>query len=434
MWKKERAIMKKIRNYFAIFIITVFAAVSFTGCGGASKKDVKKQCFDFLPDITIGELLDNTHKDAYRESTAPPLWGEEDDKIEFDGENIYDGTKLFITFSEVTDDGFKIDSFHIGSVDAETSEDEFKEYILKCYKQYKGEESEGNDNNADKDEQESDSEKSETKTTTAAKTTKAPDQISLDTPVVSDFVNVTVPGGNGVTIRAEWEPVENAYGYEMQIVTTSTFDGSSSNLEITYDTFYETGGSMPFGVSLRVRAFMEMNGQKVYSDWSNEVSVDDIHDAPMADYDDEAYPIEFIGMSVYDMIDILGEPDMIENGYMGMGGNDKAYIYNNGDCALITLLSYVDTSDTFDPSTHINYIMVNDGALNEYIETGMTYNEIDQYYSLSELSYMDIDGAYSATAEFMYNGLNCVLLVSNYDGNKNSPFDSLLLFCPSIQN
>ena len=282
-----------------IIVIGIVVCFILGSLPSFDKKDLQKQYFKFVPDITIGELLNETHQDAYGDKDGePPLWGETpnddgDYTIDFDGENIYDGTHLFIEFSEGSEKYPKIESYHIGTPKTETTYEEFEEYIKKVYKQYKGEQNDEASSTVPQTESTAlKSETTTTKATTTAKvTTTVPEKtepvtepennlnpMNLNAPVVSDFVDATSGMGDGITIRADWTPVENAYGYEMQIITTSLLNGSSSELKVVYDTFYETGGSMSFGVSLRVRAFSEVNGRKYYSNWSNEVAVKDLYD------------------------------------------------------------------------------------------------------------------------------------------------------------
>ena len=130
-----------------IIVIGVVVCFILGSLSSFDKKDLQKQYFKFVPDITIGELLNETHQNAYGDKDGePPLWGETpnddgDYTIDFDGENIYDGTHLFIEFSEGSEKYPKIESYHIGTPKTETTYEEFEEYIKKVYKQYKGDES-----------------------------------------------------------------------------------------------------------------------------------------------------------------------------------------------------------------------------------------------------------------------------------------------------
>ena len=130
-----------------IIVIGIVVCFILGSLPSFDKKDLQKQYFKFVPDITIGELLNETHQNAYGDKDGePPLWGETpnddgDYTIDFDGENIYDGTHLFIEFSEGSEKYPKIESYHIGTPKTETTYEEFEEYIKKVYKQYKGDES-----------------------------------------------------------------------------------------------------------------------------------------------------------------------------------------------------------------------------------------------------------------------------------------------------
>ncbi len=140
-----------------IIVIGVVVCFILGSLSSFDKKDLQKQYFKFVPDITIGELLNETHQDAYGDKDGePPLWGETpnddgDYTIDFDGENIYDGTHLFIEFSEGSEKYPKIESYHIGTPKAETTYEEFEEYIKKVYKQYKGDESQTTEPSAEKE-------------------------------------------------------------------------------------------------------------------------------------------------------------------------------------------------------------------------------------------------------------------------------------------
>ena len=140
-----------------IIVIGVVVCFILGSMPSFDKKDLQKQYFKFVPDITIGELLNETHQNAYGDKDGePPLWGEtpNDDGgyiIDFDGENIYDGTHLFIEFSEGSEKYPKIESYHIGTPKTETTYEEFEEYIKKVYKQYKGDESQTTEPSAEKE-------------------------------------------------------------------------------------------------------------------------------------------------------------------------------------------------------------------------------------------------------------------------------------------
>lgn len=149
----------KVIAIVAAIIIVIGIVVCFIlgSLPSFDKKDLQKQYFKFVPDITIGELLNETHQDAYGDKDGePPLWGETpnddgDYTIDFDGENIYDGTHLFIEFSEGSEKYPKIESYHIGTPKTETTYEEFEEYIKKVYKQYKGDESQTTEPSAEKE-------------------------------------------------------------------------------------------------------------------------------------------------------------------------------------------------------------------------------------------------------------------------------------------
>lgn len=140
-----------------IIVIGIVVCFILGSLPSFDKKDLQKQYFKFVPDITIGELLNETHQDAYGDKDGePPLWGETpnddgDYTIDFDGENIYDGTHLFIEFSEGSEKYPEIESYHIGTPKTETTYEEFEKYIKKVYKQYKGGESQTAEPSAEKE-------------------------------------------------------------------------------------------------------------------------------------------------------------------------------------------------------------------------------------------------------------------------------------------
>lgn len=155
---KTKGKLKVIAIVTAVIIVIGIVVCFILGSlSSFDKKDLQKQYFKFVPDITIGELLNETHQNAYGDKDGePPLWGETpnddgDYTIDFDGENIYDGTHLFIEFSEGSEKYPKIESYHIGTPKTETTYEEFEEYIKKVYKQYKGDESQTTEPSAEKE-------------------------------------------------------------------------------------------------------------------------------------------------------------------------------------------------------------------------------------------------------------------------------------------
>ncbi len=146
------------------------------------------------------------------------------------------------------------------------------------------------------------------------------------------------------------------------------------------------------------------------------------------------YPVEFIGKTVEETIDILGMPQDIKGGFLGGGGTDTAYLYDDGNVIFIALYDFSDNYDFDDRDARINYISIWDGSVNEYVEMGMSYNEINQFYSLSDYSYSAIDNCYTATVDFMCNNCNCTLIITSSDGNKTTPINRILLTCKDVHN
>lgn len=146
------------------------------------------------------------------------------------------------------------------------------------------------------------------------------------------------------------------------------------------------------------------------------------------------YPVEFIGKTVEETIDVLGTPQEIKNGFLGGGGTDTAYLYDDGNIIFIALFDFSDNFYFDDRDARINYICIWDGSLNEYVEMGMSYNEINQFYSLSDYSYDAHDNGYIASADFMYNNRNCTLIITSSDGNKTTPINRILLTCSDVRN
>lgn len=151
-------------------------------------------------------------------------------------------------------------------------------------------------------------------------------------------------------------------------------------------------------------------------------------------YQENYYLADFLGKSIGEIIDTLGDPYKIQHGYLGGGGNDNGYMYEKGNIVFITLFDS-GYDDSFDErNAKVNYIYMYQGNVDEYVRIGMTYNEIDKFYSLSDYSYSLLDDNYTATAEFAHNGCNCVLLIESYDGNKTTPVNGMILIAPSVYN
>lgn len=106
---------------------------------------------------------------------------------------------------------------------------------------------------------------------TERKTQPAPTQPpkpTLATPQPRAFKQGTYTEGDGKFIKSTWSAVSGADGYQVDV------NGRTSNQTKCY---YEEGAS-DFGdsggiyIDLKVRAYANINGETIYSDWSNTVS------------------------------------------------------------------------------------------------------------------------------------------------------------------
>jgi hypothetical protein len=100
----------------------------------------------------------------------------------------------------------------------------------------------------------------------------------------------------------------------------------------------------------------------------------------------------------------------------------------------ITLFSSEEDFYFDDRDAIVNYIYMYRGNVDEYVRTGMSYNQINEFYSLSDYSYSELEDNYTATAEFAHNGCNCVLLLKSYDGNKTTPVNEMILIAKDVYN
>ena len=95
----------------------------------------------------------------------------------------------------------------------------------------------------------------------------------LEAPCVYGFYDATPPMVDGMTIRADWDYVDGADGYEVYVFETTYYAGGDCHYydyyTDTYDTYYEMSGSVPMDVELIVRAYAFTEDGIVYSDWSN---------------------------------------------------------------------------------------------------------------------------------------------------------------------
>jgi len=168
---------------------------------------------------------------------------------------------------------------------------------------------------------------------------------------------------------------------------------------------------------------------------------DELDSAVNADNDDEeyVYPTKLIGLTVNEMIDLIGEPQMIERNYLGGGGHDTAYIY--GNYTNIFIASYPPESNyNFDDrDAIINVAIVLGGDVNEYVYVDMPYSVLSETYSLSEPVLFNggdamLDGKYVSTSNITCNGLKCNMLAASYENGSNAPMELFMITANDLRN
>ena len=96
----------------------------------------------------------------------------------------------------------------------------------------------------------------------------------LQTPFVNT-VTKSYNGVDGVKLTFSFEPSEGAYGfadgYEVKVSSRYINEKSWRKAEIVdiQDTEYVTGAQDDFEFAVKIRAYYEVNGSRVYSDWSS---------------------------------------------------------------------------------------------------------------------------------------------------------------------
>lgn len=160
-----------------------------------------------------------------------------------------------------------------------------------------------------------------------------------------------------------------------------------------------------------------------------------------AGYDEEdyVYPTEMIGLTVNEMIEIFGEPQLIERNFLGGGGHDTAYSY---DCySYIFIASYPPESpyNFDDRDAVINAVVVVNGDVNDYVYTGMPYSVLSSTYALSEPVLFNggdamLDGKYVSNATITCNGLKCNMLAASYENGSNASIDLFLITANDLHN
>ncbi len=92
----------------------------------------------------------------------------------------------------------------------------------------------------------------------------------LSVPAISKFQENNDKQGDGVMVYVTWSAVENADGYEVEAIETENRPDTEPYKRniITSDTYFETGASVPMNIKVKVRAYRNVDGDNVYSEWS----------------------------------------------------------------------------------------------------------------------------------------------------------------------
>lgn len=94
---------------------------------------------------------------------------------------------------------------------------------------------------------------------------------SLTVPKVEEFQEVVVLEGDGTSKEITWGSVAGADGYECEY--TERAEGTDApyvDIRETQECRYTVGASDPIDVSIRVRAYKNEDGKRIYSQWSEE--------------------------------------------------------------------------------------------------------------------------------------------------------------------
>lgn len=92
----------------------------------------------------------------------------------------------------------------------------------------------------------------------------------LSVPAISRFQENTDTEGDGAMVYVTWSAVENADGYEVEAIETENTPNTEpyKRTVVTSETYFETGASVPINVKVRVRAYKNVDGDNIYSEWS----------------------------------------------------------------------------------------------------------------------------------------------------------------------
>lgn len=237
---------------------------------------------------------------------------------------------------------------------------------------------------------------------------------------------------------------------EYIVQTSSYYDSKKENESVTE---YHYPGTVLASCDFSDSSLLEQvlnsieDGETVSKDADIILSEESEEDIPVSEVSDQTaqnltthksyyYLPDYLGKSIREIVNLLGEPCQIESRFLyGYGsGIDTAYAYKNGDVIFITLFDSEENYSFDDRDAKVNYIYICNGFIDENIKARMSYNEINEFYSLDNYSYSELENCYMATAEFVRNGCNCVLLLKSHDGDKNAPVDEMLLIAPDVYN
>lgn len=120
-------------------------------------------------------------------------------------------------------------------------------------------------------------------------------ETELQAPEVSEFVRLPIT--DAVEIMCQWEPVENADGYEVSEESKYKKEESYRDAQFTEteQCAYTTGGQDEFDFRVKVRAFRGEGQERIYSQWSNIVEGNTWDTAGSAADDGQNPIMNFIG-------------------------------------------------------------------------------------------------------------------------------------------
>lgn len=91
-------------------------------------------------------------------------------------------------------------------------------------------------------------------------------------PILHDFINVTdyYPWGDGWTYEISWDSVDGAKGYEVEYTETESFNEEEGYHDVTEveENVFSVSGSVEVKITIRVRAYAEEDGERIYGEWS----------------------------------------------------------------------------------------------------------------------------------------------------------------------